>query len=100
MKRVEVEIRFSPEAERDFDEIQRHARPLFGDWARRYLEDLIHFPPEEWVDVHARLGMDLFKADSHVPFDIQGRIYYDKNHLVERVLITRFRPKGPEAHRP
>lgn len=97
MKRVEVEILLSPEAERDFDEIQRRERPLFRDWARRYLEDLIHFPPEEWVDVHARLGMDLFKADSHVPFDIQGRIYYDKNHVVEKVLITRFRARNAEA---
>ena len=100
MKRVEVEIQFSPEAEREFDEIQQHARPLARDWARRYLEDLIHFPPEEWVDVHRRLGSDVFKSDRHIPFDIQGRIGYDKNHVVEKVLITRFRPRNPAPNHP
>lgn len=95
MKRVEVEILLSPEAEKEFEEIQRHGRALLRDWARRYLQDLVNFPPAEWVDIHGRLGADVFKSDHHIPFDIQGKIYYDKNRSVERILITRFRPKNP-----
>jgi hypothetical protein len=95
MKRVEVEILLSPEAEKEFEEIQRNGQPLIRDWAQRYLEDLTLFPPEEWVDIHHRLGSDLFKADNHVPFDIQGKIFYDKNHQPGQVLITRFRLKNP-----
>ncbi len=98
MKRVEVEILFSPEAEREFGEIQRCGKPLVRDWARRYLEDLVDFPPEDWVDLHDHLGMDVFKSDHHIPFDIQGKVYYDKNHVVERVILTRFRPRPPTSH--
>ena len=93
MKRCEVEILLSPEAEREFDGIQRHGHPLLKEWARRYLEDLVLFPPEDWVDIHARLGTDLFKADNHVPFDIQGKIQYGRDRVVERVILTRFRPR-------
>ncbi len=100
MKRAEVEILFSPEAEKEFKDLQQQARPILRDWARRYLEDLVHFPPEDWLDIHRRLGGDVFKSDHHIPFDIQGRIYYGKSQAVERVLITRFRPKSPAPHPP
>lgn len=91
MKRLEVEILFSPEAEREFEEIQCNERPLIRDWARRYLEELVMFPPEDWVDLRSRLGTEVFKSDNHVPFDIQGMVYYSKNAVAEKVLITRFR---------
>jgi hypothetical protein len=93
MKQAEVEILLTPEAEREFDEIQKGGRPLVRDWALRYLEDLVLFPPEEWVDLRSRLDGEFFKADSHVPFDIQGRVYYGKNRAAEKVLITRFRAR-------
>jgi hypothetical protein len=95
MKRVEVEILFSPEAEREFGEIQFQQRPLIREWAQRYLEDLVFFPPEGWVDIRRRLDSDVFKSDNHVPFDIQGRIFHGKTSVIERVLITRFRLKKP-----
>ena len=95
VKRTEVEILFTAEAEREFDEIQRHGRPLIREWALRYLEDLLFFPPDDWVDIHAHLGGEFFKADNHVPFDIQGKILNAKNHVIEQVLITRFRLKNP-----
>jgi hypothetical protein len=91
MKRVEVEILLSPEAEREFNEIQVHGKPLEKDWAQRYLEDLVLFPPEDWVDIFERLGGGYFKSDHHVPFDIQGKIYYEKNRPVGKVILTRFR---------
>jgi hypothetical protein len=90
MKRAEVEILLTPEAEKEFEEIQKGGRPLVRDWALRYLEDLVLFPPENWVDLRSRLDGGYFKADNHVPFDIRGRVYYGKNHSIERVLITRF----------
>lgn len=95
MKHVEVEVLLSPEAEKEFEEIQRRGRPLVRDWARRYLEDLVDFPPEEWLDIHGQWGTDVFKSDHHIPFDIHGKIYYGKNRSVEKVLITRFRLKNP-----
>jgi hypothetical protein len=93
MKRVEVDVLFSPEAEREFGEIQSCEKPFVKEWARRYLEDLILFPPESWVDIHSCLESDVFKADRHIPFDIQGKIFHSKSHVIERVLITRFRLK-------
>jgi hypothetical protein len=93
MKRAEVEILLTPEAEKEFQEIQKRERPLVRDWALRYLEDLILFPPEDWVDLRSRLDGDYFKADPHVPFDIQGRVYHGKDLEVNRVVITRFRPR-------
>lgn len=95
MRHGETEILLSPEAEKEFEEIQRCGKPLVRDWARRYLEDLVRFPPEDWVDIHGRLGSEVFKSDRHIPFDIQGKIYYDKARSVEKVLITRFRPRSP-----
>lgn len=91
MKHAEVEVLLAPEAEREFDGIQRSAPVLVRDWAYRYLQDLVLFPPEDWVDLHERLGGDLFKSDNHVPFDIQGKILYGRDQVVERVLVTRFR---------
>ncbi len=100
MKRLEVEVLFSPEAEKEFDEIQQCGRPLVKDWARRYLDDLVRFPPEDWVDMHRRLGGDVFKSDHHVPFDIQGKVVYDKSRAVEKVILTRFRPRPSFLHYP
>jgi hypothetical protein len=91
MKRAEVEILFSQEAEREFAEIQSCERSLIRDLARRYLEDLVLFPPGDWVDLRSRSGTDVFKSDNHIPFDIQGKVYGGKSRSAERVLITRFR---------
>ncbi|HET9868950.1 MAG TPA: hypothetical protein VFR02_00420 [bacterium] len=89
-----TEIFLSPEAEAEFEAIQRDERPLVRDWARRYLADLVDFPPEAWVDLHQRLKGVYFKSDNHVPFDIQGRVEMGPTQGVERVWVTRFRVRG------
>lgn len=91
MQRPEIEILFSPEAQGEFDYIQRTARSLERDWARRYLADLLDFPPEAWLDLRSRILGVYFKSDSHIPFDIQGRVYEEPAGGPQRVVVTRFR---------
>lgn len=93
MSRPEIEILLSQEAQAEFEDIQKNARPLMRDWARRYLEELVEFPPENWIDLRRRLKGLYFKSDSHVPFDIQGRVDEGRDGEMERVLVTRFRPR-------
>jgi hypothetical protein len=94
VQRPEIEILFSPEAQGEFEAIQQTARPLLRDWARRYLEDLLGFPPEGWVDLRHRSKGVYFKSDSHIPFDIQGRVFFVNEREVEKVIVTRFRIRG------
>jgi hypothetical protein len=91
VQKPEIEILFSPEAQGEFETIQETARPLLKDWARRYLEELLDFPPEAWVDLRRRVQGVYFKSDSHVPFDIQGRVYDEPVLGAQRVIVTRFR---------
>ncbi len=91
MQRPEIEILFSPEAQGEFEVVQRTARPLQRDWAKRYLAELLDFPPEAWLDIRRRTQGIYFKSDSHIPFDIQGRVYEEPAAGPQRVIVTRFR---------
>ena len=93
MAKPEIQILLSPEAEGEFEAIQLSAHPLQRGWAKRYLEEMLDFPPEAWVDLRRRAKGLYFKSDSHVPFDIQGRVYEGPGGEVERVVVTRFRAR-------
>jgi hypothetical protein len=91
MQRPEIEILFSPEAQKEFTAIQQTARSMERDWARRYLEELLDFPPESWLDLRRSIQGVYFKSDSHVPFDIQGRLIDGSALGEQRIVVTRFR---------
>lgn len=92
-----IEITLSPEAQREFGELLEN-RAVAG-LAKRYLKELNDFPPEGWGDIHEKDGKGFFKSDNHVIFDIQGRIFYNKDHQINAVEIDRFRlrPKPEKA---
>lgn len=65
--------------------------PVVGGLARRYLEELLRFPPEAWGDLYRRHNALYFKADHHIIFDIQGRVMPDAGGMPIGLKITRFR---------
>jgi hypothetical protein len=93
MKPLEIQVEMTTEASKEFEEIQNHSHAALSGRAESYLMQLLRFPLKRWQVIQNQWQNSTFRSEGHLPFDIRGKVCYDRSGKARTVLITRFKLK-------
>jgi hypothetical protein len=91
MKSLEIQVELTREASKEFEEIRDHSYYTVSSQAENYLRQLLRYPLDRWKTIQKDWKTSAFRSEPQLPFDIRGKVCYDRSGHARTVLITRFK---------